>query len=117
MIRLIGLFEVSPNLQSSEYFGSQIVTTLCKAPRWLDNCVRNHLGCTVPDSSFKPRRLIYVGDHHSSPMLMESNDVGSPYAALSYCWGLVDGTLKTTRTNLSEHLKGIDVRLAPKVCF
>ncbi|KAK3304852.1 heterokaryon incompatibility protein-domain-containing protein [Chaetomium strumarium] len=85
--------------------------------RWLAHCLETDKCCGIPDSQFKPKRLIYVGlppEDQNNLRLVESKDP-AVYACLSYCWGTdVDGVLTTTEENLSTHMKHIDETALPK---
>lgn len=60
------------------------------------------------DGDRAAKRLIYVDDKKDSENLhlVETAGNTAPYIALSYCWGQVSSNLKTTRSNIAEHLIG-----------
>ena len=85
------------------------------ASHWLEECVSQHPQCGTVDDIFMPRRVICVGDQNRSPRLMESLPDGSLYAALSYCWGSINGTLVTKRHNIDSHFEKIPLEALPQV--
>lgn len=89
--------------------------TLSLAASWLQDCVTNHPACAVPDTDFMPDRLVNVGNVSSEPFLIEGTAETAPYAALSYCWGKVQGTCVTKRENLEQHKKSIRFIDMPQV--
>ncbi|KAK4119008.1 hypothetical protein N657DRAFT_711146, partial [Parathielavia appendiculata] len=84
---------------------------------WLSHCLETDDCCIIPDSQFKPKRLMYVGLPHEDQnelRLVEPKDP-AVNACLSYCWGTdLDGVLTTTVENFSTHMKQIDEAALPK---
>ena len=81
----------------------------------LHHCLQEHLNCGPSETSFKPSRLLHVGDEETEPHL--AVDVSNPvsYAALSYCWGDVSGTLKATQANFASLQTSISIPSLPQV--
>lgn len=94
---------------------------------WLENCLQEH--STVCDVTISgahinelsepklPTRVIDVGPPDSSmePYLKQSKGSSGFYCALSHCWGNPElRPLKTTKDNLSDHLKRIPWDHLPK---
>lgn len=88
---------------------------LGRAASWLQDCVTTHSTCTILDTDFMPDRLVNVGKFDSEPFLVEGVSGTAPYAALSYCWGTVPGTLITKKENLEQHKKSIRLVDMPQV--
>ncbi|CAK7226452.1 hypothetical protein SCUCBS95973_006204 [Sporothrix curviconia] len=107
------------------------------ANAWLDDCVQSHAGCARPffsppaatspalvTGAFMPTRVLDVADGGGSSgqghrvVLVESVAAGSPYAALSYCWGPdPSGTVTTKRGNVAAHKdpkRGIPLAALPQ---
>jgi len=91
---------------------------------WLYACMSDHEQCRlVPDPGpFKaevvelPRRLLSISavDGNLSVKLVQTKGTTGHYCALSYCWGAPDRhPLRTTRSNLAEHLDGIPLDNLP----
>lgn len=59
------------------------------AASWLKECRQNHPTCQIPGEFSLPTRVIDVGQEGvKEPCLVETLDTsGTPYVALSYCWG------------------------------
>lgn len=80
---------------------------------WIDECVESHEPCYSLDrTKYTPTRLIDVRSAATTPRLVESCGEFPDYVALSHCWG---GSLplRTTTTNLHDHLDGIPWELMP----
>ncbi|KAI8963922.1 HET-domain-containing protein [Daldinia sp. FL1419] len=78
---------------------------------WLDDCQRTHQ-CTV-DSSFRPTRLIDVGDP-LHPRLVETKYTETKdYVTLSYVWG-AGQVYVLTQDTLSVKLDGLDIKRIPQ---
>jgi hypothetical protein len=87
---------------------------------WLAECIGNHADCS-DIGPYLPTRVIDVGsaDRFSSfsVRLVHSQELQgrtAAYTALSHCWGSVRNPVKTTRENLTLHLRGLDFNLLPK---
>lgn len=108
-----------PSTQSAE------AMTLLK--RWLENCLQEH--STVCDVTISgthinelsepklPTRVIDVGppDGSMEPYLKQSKGSSGFYCTLSHCWGDPElRPFKTTKDNLSDHLKRIPWDHLPK---
>lgn len=89
---------------------------LLMAAGWLKECTEGHLNCTISDPEFMPNRLIDVGQAVSEPFLVDSKLKPAPYVALSYCWGAVQDTIKTTKENIADHRRCILRSSLPRVC-
>ena len=58
--------------------------------KWLHDCDRTHIGCSVGEPPMLPTRVIDVGIAFSEspkPYLLCSNGLEGRYVALSHCWG------------------------------
>ncbi|KAJ4986559.1 heterokaryon incompatibility protein [Stagonosporopsis vannaccii] len=55
---------------------------------WIDTCIKDHVNCIASalKKGFVPKRLIQI-DPHSCRLVSPTSPVR--YAALSYCWGLI----------------------------
>jgi hypothetical protein len=102
---------------------------------WIRECDENHDRCNVdstqPDynaaegaTAFLPARLIEVGDALDHPRLILTSDLeprtpkskAIDYIALSYCWGILDGTSKlltTTHDTIRSRTESIEVGTMP----
>ncbi|KAL1892344.1 hypothetical protein Sste5346_007082 [Sporothrix stenoceras] len=113
--------EVMPNTQSEDAFRA--------ANAWLTECVKNHPGCAQPFFSttpgkktadaFVPTRVLDVGGNNKDRIVLVQNaPAGSPYIALSYCWGPdPSGTVTTKKNNVAVHMdpqRGIDLSTLPR---
>lgn len=114
--------EVMPNTQSEDAF--------CTANAWLSECVENHTGCAQPFFSstpgttttadaFVPTRVLDVGGSNQDRIVLVQNaPAGSPYIALSYCWGPdPSGTVTTKKDNVATHMdpqRGIGLSTLPQ---
>ncbi|CAM1510871.1 Fc.00g083840.m01.CDS01 [Cosmosporella sp. VM-42] len=97
---------------------------------WITNCLGAsgvHKNCTDhgPKSNaeknfYLPTRLLDVGTHGSPSVRVViteqdcSKTTKPVYLILSYCWGLANERAKTTRANLGERRRGIDLDSLPK---
>jgi hypothetical protein len=82
--------------------------------RWLAGCLQNHDWCSAKQgrrTSFTPDRLLHVASV-SSIRLSCNHPTGTPYLALSYCWGMRT-IFSTTRVNFSNHLEHIPWSMLP----
>src|SRR5438034_9239993 len=94
------------------------------ALEWLQQCVKCHRMCNVPDPDFVPRRVVDVVDDSTEPHLIDGETDfhlvpfldSFRYAALSYCWGPGKGTFTTTRMNLEQNKHHIALSALPLVC-
>lgn len=84
---------------------------------WLNECRNGSQHSSCQPAPFLPSRLISVGLDGQPPRLVAAKDGsfssgGVEYATLSHCWG---GTvpLRTTRSNLGQHLKEIPPNTIP----
>ena len=81
--------EIPPQKEIPGNTGHDSVVAL--ASSWLDKC-KKHCRCgsfsDLRKTSWKPKRLIYVGNAKESPHLItdETGTPTGPYAALSHCW-------------------------------
>ncbi|KAJ0122253.1 HET-domain-containing protein [Diaporthe amygdali] len=115
----------------SHYTGSEAVMNM--ANRWISAChkehsCREHPNCATRDSSFRPTRLLDVGDPSSikNPRLnIKENDAGPvQYLALSHCWGTnVKSFYMLTKETEAELARGVHIETlsqtfqdAVKVC-
>jgi hypothetical protein len=102
---------------------------------WIKNCDENHDRCSLDsmqlDSkeadaamTFLPARLIDVGDGLNQPRLVLTSTLwprtpqgeATKYMALSYCWGILDGTSKlltTTHDTIRSRIENIEVGAMP----
>lgn len=79
------------------------------ATRWLQSCLNDHVKCNSHSGSeFSPTRLVDISMLNSSgnPRLVQPQNPGEPYVALSHCWGL-GGLPRTTLANLQERMQSI----------
>lgn len=117
-------FDVSFGAQEDE--SSHIHSTgssraLGVAKQWLEDCRTSpaHNLCReaygkISSGPFGPlpTRVLHVGSEHQDPYLFESNGIKASYCILSYCWGR-PGNAITTKTNISERIKGIPLTSLP----
>lgn len=89
--------------------------------QWLEDCRTSpaHFRCQEAyrkilhgPLSPLPTRVLHVGSDHQDPHLFESNGIKASYCILSYCWGR-SGNAITTKTNISERIKGIALASLP----
>ncbi|KAI9877212.1 MAG: hypothetical protein M1830_004517 [Pleopsidium flavum] len=91
------------------------------AARWIEDCVTNHVECSLVDPSSLPSeilkyrsplptRVIDVGSANGSqsPFLYESANQFGTYVTLSHCWGKTP-TLTTEAITLQERKNGIEL--------
>jgi hypothetical protein len=65
-----------------------------------------------------PTRVLHVGDERQEPHLYETRKEKAQYAALSHCWGDLQGVrLTTTRKVLEDRKKSIPIDTLPKSFF
>lgn len=95
------------------YSGSQ--PSMHLASSWSSNCAQHHRLCQGRNSKqLLPNRVIDVGnDPDEQPRLMESQGEHGFYATLSHRWGNVAGQYCTTRDNISEHMRCLDINSLP----
>ncbi|KIH94060.1 hypothetical protein SPBR_05652 [Sporothrix brasiliensis 5110] len=117
--------KVVANTKSEDAFRS--------ANKWLEACVKNHTGCaqpffsatpnskatSSPADAFVPTRVLDVGGSDSARIsLVQNAPAGSPYIALSYCWGPdPSGTVTTKKGNVAAHMdpqRGIELPTLPR---
>lgn len=90
-----------------------------KAVAWtklqLQRCEQKHDSCSrqAYNSRSPPTRLVQVSSCTEQVQLWETNGKTVQYLCLSHCWG-ASQPLRTTKSNLREHLRGIDVSSLPK---
>lgn len=88
------------------------------AKTWLSECVASHETCNADVAEYVlPRRLLDISDSESIRLVLtEKNNLpqGTPYVALSYCWGRDGGNLCTYTTNLNQHTTGIPITCLPQ---
>jgi hypothetical protein len=82
---------------------------------WMGSCRDEHTVCArTRKSEPLPKRVLDISDaSQNSILLYESSGETVPYVTVSYCWG-VAATLKTTRTRLEQHTKGISLAAFPE---
>lgn len=80
--------------------------------RWFYKCKKYHPSCAFTSESFTPSRILDVS--HEDPKLILREDLRDAieYVALSHCWGMFQ-PLKTVRSNLDSHRKGIPLETLP----
>ena len=109
--------KVSLSIVASSHKFTSFGSLLRPANKWLQYCTKTHPHCAIPDPTFIPRRVMFVGRRGSNPFLTEDQPIHCQYAALSYCWGSTKDTLMTKRHNLRQHFEKIDLIELPKVFF
>ncbi|KAI9640558.1 hypothetical protein NHQ30_010856 [Ciborinia camelliae] len=85
--------------------------------KWILKCnSQKHKSCKVPEYSTLPTRVLDLGDPSSNSKikLFVTNKHVDQYISLSYCWGNIENTLKTTKGNLQDHINGIPWGVLPK---
>jgi hypothetical protein len=83
--------------------------------KWLDDCLSHHRRCIYECDSTLPARVLDLGVSSVEGIkLVESCGRTGRYLCLSYCWGK-SVFIKTTRTNLDEHKKEIQLETLPPV--
>lgn len=83
---------------------------------WLSDCERNHSECRVTeDVPPLPTRVLDVGraSTQEPPFLYISNGQHDRYATLSYCWGTLPISTKTTTHTISEYRRQIPLQDLP----
>lgn len=79
-------------IHQNEYRSTGFPASFALVLRWLADCLMSHPHCKRAAESppFHPTRLIYVGVHEDSPILLQEGSslhVNGPCVALSHCWG------------------------------
>ncbi|KDR71805.1 hypothetical protein GALMADRAFT_74499, partial [Galerina marginata CBS 339.88] len=82
------------------------------AKYWVDSCINIHRGlCGPPNSQqqapFLPTRVLDIGSLSTGivKLLEVTQYQRGDYAALSYSWGTVDDSYKTTTQNIDDYKK------------
>ena len=86
------------------------------ARRWLEECIHSHPQCGLSGGKPPlPTRVLDVGSEDSleSPRLYISGGKCERYATLSYCWGKLPISMRTTTNTLNACLSGIQVHEFP----
>jgi hypothetical protein len=87
--------------------------------KWLHDCDRMHVGCSVDDPPMLPTRVIDVGIASSGspkPYLLCSDGLEGRYVALSHCWGIPcvsNPSFKTETHNYALMQAGIALESMP----
>jgi hypothetical protein len=84
------------------------------AKKWLSECIDGHYHCqknTQP--TYYPDRLLELGESSLKVILPTEENISSPYAALSYCWGSDPTFLQLADSNLNEFQNGIPFAKLP----
>lgn len=83
--------------------------------RMLLNCIDKHPDCIIKRQVQLPRRLLDVGsfDQGLIKLVETANIDHAKYVTLSHCWGKFH-LIRTTKENLKDHLKRIEVEKLPK---
>ncbi|KAG0647242.1 hypothetical protein D0Z07_7017 [Hyphodiscus hymeniophilus] len=92
--------------------------TFFLAKAWIDKCKDEHPTCNIRyDTTFKPTRLIDVGERNVSPRLIETTTTRSTdlqYIALSHRWGSsMPDSAMTKLATIRKRLTRIPVRTLP----
>lgn len=90
--------------------------------RWLTKCREEHQKCRRKfenTDSFLPTRLLDVGSPGEPSICLKlSKDLpqkeGIQYTTLSYCWGAMKSSARTTVTNVHERLSSIPIASLPQ---
>jgi hypothetical protein len=84
---------------------------------WFNQCLAEHPLCQTRIQNL-PTRVLHVGDERQEPHLYETRKEKAQYAALSHCWGDLQGVrLTTTRKVLEDRKKSIPINTLPKSFF
>jgi hypothetical protein len=87
--------------------------------KWLHDCDRMHIGCSVGEPPMLPTRVIDVGIASSEspkPYLLCSDGLEGCYVALSHCWGMPGASnpgFKTETHNYAMMQAGIVLESMP----
>jgi len=99
------------------------------AKQWINNCRMSHSTCNMDHGTelrilrqapALPTRVTAVGceDAASPPRLVlpgtEGHELEAEYVTLSYCWGIPEHNVRTTKTNLKEMQKEIQWSVLPR---
>jgi Heterokaryon incompatibility protein (HET) len=74
--------------------------------KWFERCCNSHSKCNIRQRSFRPTRLLYIGDDVPRLRLSANYEAGVKYATLSHSWGHISlatlhaGTLQQFRTEI-----------------
>lgn len=108
-------------MESNQYPGGDNASVnremLGLAADWLEKCERSHPRCHPADPSFRPTRLLDIGDSQVKIKLVESNSSCSDsikYACLSHCWGGEKPRCMTTNETIQQNMAGIDWATIPR---
>ncbi|RDH35007.1 HET-domain-containing protein [Aspergillus welwitschiae] len=108
------VFPESKKREIDNHQASSVFDSSCESSfQWILNRIPQADG-DLTLSNFMPRRLIYLGDGASKPVLVDRPEEIYPYCALSYCWGPTQANLKTTKETLINHCHHIDKDHMPK---
>lgn len=86
---------------------------------WLRYCDDKHPRCHLKESGFWPTRVIFVGGPNPDKLaLVESQESGKDYLALSHCWGSLSDeertTFRTTKRNVNDRLNSFSYEKLPR---
>lgn len=113
----------SPNIGQARQISTSLDAALSArfAKEWLSRCESTHVVCGASllgnREARPPKRFLDVGsiDGSEDPRLVETDNISSPYLALSYRWGEgKDENFKTTKSNIRERLVCIKYKQLPK---
>lgn len=91
-----------------------LVEAAGSAQNWLSECLHEHEKCQKATVSRSyPTRLLELQESTINLILTKEVTPVSPYAALSYCWGLNPKFLRLTASNLQELQAGIPYSTLP----
>lgn len=94
---------------------SRDAASLDQAARWLAECRNNHEQCGAKQASFRPTRLLFLGDKMQNIIRLVENEASCPiYAALSHRWSEETQQVRLEHRNMPERRKdGISLREFP----
>lgn len=77
--------------------------SLDQAARWLAACRSDHEQCRAGNMSFRPTRLLYLGNKNQETIrLVESEDSCTTYATLSHRWSAETEQVRLEHSNISQ---------------
>jgi hypothetical protein len=92
------------------------VESLELARKWVEECKANHVNCREITKSFRPTRLIDIGDTTSDKIqLCLGKDLpDASYFTLSHCWGTTPMPVRLLQDNIQSMFVQIDYEKLPR---